>query len=224
MTIGELRATAQDIIGPHNGMRPLSASILDEYLYKACTSVFKAIRNWRTRGEANINIVANTASYDLPANVYFVESVVLVNAEGCAERISPIRIDEDKHQEYSSLAPGYYVGEGSTTALQAVYLLPTPLASVTAGLKVRYRKRPTRLSTYSAVSDEFVDVDPDLHLPICHEAAYLYLQRQGSKAAKDFTGLRVYFQNEVASARERHEETHAADFIPTINVRFGGLE
>ena len=222
MTTGELRATVTDLLGPNNGLRPLSAPMVDELLLKAAYSVNKALLNWRTRGETSINVVASDASYDLPANCLFVESVVLVDGDGTATRILPIRIDEEKHQDFTSLTPGYYISAGSTDSLQAVNLLPTPSENVTNGLKVRYRKRPASPNTY-AVTAEYDAVDPELHLALCHEAAYLFLERQGSKAAKDFADYRGYFQREIALARQVHDETRQPYFIPTIKADFGGF-
>ena len=223
MTCGELRATVQDLVGSHNGIRAMSATMVDEFILKASYSVFKAIRNWRTRGEATSSIVAGTASYDLPAALHRIESVVLMDDSGEYQELSPIPHDS-KHLDYENSGPAYYVTQGSTTALPAVVIVPTPASSIANGLKVRYRKRPTRLSSYSAVTDEYVDCDEDLHLALCHEAAFLYLERQGSKATKDFASYREYFQREVALAQAFHDEERQPDRIPTVRFETRALD
>ena len=223
MTCGEIRATVMDLIGPHNGMRPLSAPIVDELVYKACHSVFHEIRNWRSRADTTANIVAGTASYDLPSDYLVMESVVVADASGEFAQINPIRFDEQHLDWGDSGVVGYYVDQGSTVALAAIVLVPTPATSATNGLKIRYRRRPAKLSTFASVDTEFTDCDANLHLAICYEAAFLYLSRQGSKGIKDFAGYHEYFQNEVGLEKKRNQETWQTDFIPTINIRFGGL-
>lgn len=223
MTCGELRAVCMDLIGPHNGMRPLSAPLVDELIYKACHSIYHEIRNWRSRKDATINVVAGTSSYDLPSDFLAMESVVIADAAGNYHRILPIPFD-DKHLDYSASSTiAYYMDLGSAPGVAAIVLLPAPTLSVTAGVKVRYKRRPSKLSTFATVDTEFTDIDPVLHLPLAHEAAWLYLSRQGSKAIKDFSAYHQYFQDEVGLEKRRQQETWQHDYVPTIDIQFGHL-
>lgn len=224
MTVQEIRATVQDLIGPHNGLRSLSAPVLDELVLKAAYAVFRNVTSWRTRGETTINIVASTASYDLPSNFLKMETVVMKDgASNDYVQVRPIIFDEKHLYTDGSDQQGYYITAGSTAGLQAVVIVPTPSTSVTSGMMVRYRKKPSKLSALTA-TDEYNEIDEVLHLPLCHEAAYLYLSRQGSKASKDFMGYREYFQMELANHTRHEDENFQRDFINTIDFRFGGLE
>lgn len=223
MTVGELRATTQDLIGPHNGMRPLSPAIVDEYVLKACYHVFHEVLNWRTRATHTANVVNGTATYDLPATVLNILSVACVDTSGQSTRIRPIPFD-DRYKEFEgSLVSSYYVTESVTAGQMALVLLPTPATSVTNGLTVEYRRRPLRLSTF-AVSDEFTECDEALHLALCYEAAWLYLSRQGSKSIKDFSSYHQYFDAELMAEKRRNQEEWQQDSIPVVNFQFGGLE
>ena len=223
VTVGEIRGTVQDLVGPHNGMRPLSAAMIDDHIHKACHTVFHEVLNWRSRATATINLVADDASYDLPADCLNILSVACVDTSGQRTRIRPIPFDE-RYRDYSGSSVGaYYVTQGSTAALMGLVLLPTPTASVTGGLTVEYRRRPAKLSTFD-VGAEFTECDAALHLPLCNEAAWLFLAKQGSKPIKDFAGYHAYFESELANEKRRNQEEWQQDAIPVVNIQFGGLE
>lgn len=224
VTVGELRSTVQDLIGPHNGMRPLSATMIDELVQKAQTHIFHEITNWRSRADTSINVVASTATYDLPTDYLSMISVTLSDGSTFSQ-IRPLPFDLQHDEDYYTVtSPRYIVDASSTAGRAAITLLPTPTTSVTSGLAVRYKRRPTRLSSYAAVTTEVTDIDPNLHLPVAYEAAWLYLSRQGSKSIKDFAGYHQYFLEEVANEKRRSQEEWQQDFIPTIVPTFGGLE
>lgn len=226
MTAGEMRGTVQDLIGPHNGMRPLNAATIDEFIFKATHTVFHEVLNWRSRGKATVNIVAGTAAYDLPADFLNMLAVWTYNSSGEGAQLLPIPYDQryEYSQRHAVDTYGvYFMDVGSTPDLASINLIPTPTTSITGGLKIHYRRRPARLSTF-AVSDEYTEVDPAMCLPVCYEAAWLYLGRQGSKAIKEFAAYHDYFRGEVLVEQRRNQEEWQQDQQPGINIRFGGLE
>lgn len=218
-----MRATIQDLIGPHNGMRPLSSSIIDDLVNKACHSVFHEVLNWRSRASTSIDVVSGDATYDLPSDWLNMQSVHLADANGVVTQIHPIPY-ADRLLDYSLASPGcYHIAVGSAAGVAGIVLLPTPTQSITAGLRVQYRRRPAKLSTFS-VTDEFTECDVSLHLPLCYEAAFLYLNRPGSKVMKDIVAYHTYFNDEVAIEKRRQQEEWQQDLIPVVDFRFGGLE
>jgi len=224
VTVGEMRGQIQSLIGPHNGMKTLSAVELDDLVHKACHNVFHVVRNWRTRAETSIDLVAGTAGYDLPSDLLRIESVTVPNLNGSdTVQVRPVPFDDKHLYTGDDCKQGYYLTSSTTPGIAKLVLLPTPASNATDGLEVRYRRRPVKMSTFG-VNDEFTEVDTSLHLPLCYEAAFLYLSRQGSKAIKDFASYHQVFVAEVNLERERQQETWAMDASPTISVSFGGLE
>ncbi len=223
MTIGEMRGTIQDLIGPHNGMRPLNAAMIDDLVHKACHSVFHEVLNWRSRGNSTVNVVSGDATYDLPSDYLTMLSVHIADTNGVLTQIRPIPY-ADRLLDYSLASPGcYYIALGSAAGVAGIVLLPTPTQSITSGLRIQYRRRPAKLSTF-AVTDEFTECDTNLHLPICYEAAFLYLNRPGSKVMKDIVAYHSYFNDEVAIEKRRQQEEWQQDLVPVVDFRFGGLE
>ena len=223
MIVGELRATTQDLIGPHNGMRPLSAAVIDEYIYKACHQVFHEVLNWRSRATHTANVVEGVETYDIPADVINILSTACVDTAGQTTRIRPIPFDERYKSFEGNVVASYYVTTSATPGVMSIVILPTPTSTVVNGLTVEYRRRPAKLSTF-AVGDEFTECDDALHLPLCYEAAWLYLSRQGSKGIKDFAPYHQYFVEELAAEKRRNQEEWQQDLIPVVNFQFGGLE
>jgi len=226
MTVGEMRGVCQDLIGPHNGLRPLNAATIDEFIYKATHTVFHEVLNWRSRSRVDIDVVADTASYDLPTNFLNMLAVWSYNTSGDGAKLLPIPYD--KRYEYAernavNTVGVYYIDAGTTPGRPTINLIPTPSASISDGVKVHYRRRPARLSTF-AVSDEYTEVDPAMCLPVCYEAAWLYLSRQGSKSIKDFASYHQYFESELAAEKRRNQEEWQQDQIPVVDFQFGGLE
>lgn len=225
MTVGELRATVQDYIGPNNGQRSLSAALIDELLFKGAAAVYREIVDWRSRKTYTASIVASTASYDMPTDIGRILSVARlgldVDASDAWTQLRPVLID-DSHYDYEEIGPAYYLEVSSTPGLPKLTLLPTPDTAVTDGLKVRYQKKPARLSTF-AVSAEYTEVDEALHLPLAQYAAWLFLSRQGSRQAKDSSPFLAYFNEEVQREKMRLQETWQDDFAPSIIAPFGGL-
>jgi len=86
------------------------------------------------------DIVADTASYSLPADCYMVIAVAATDSDDNTTLLDSI----DFARTFEAAANGYFLKEGK------VWIYPTPDESVTDGLTIYYISRQTRLTSTSS--------------------------------------------------------------------------
>jgi len=99
---------------------------------------------------AQSNLVATTANYDLPSDLYLIIAVTTEDSDGDSTEREPLTFARTLDDN----ADGYFLRNDD------IYLCATPDASVTNGLSIYYVSRPTAIAaggTTVPLSDDFED-------------------------------------------------------------------
>lgn len=219
MTVQEFRELVQSIAGPHTGLPPMSKAIIETLYFNTALHVVESIDIPWLRGDDSQNIVANQADYYLPVNLHVPLSIhryastyqVWEKLEAVLpEDVIQTSTTDDEYTTYSHC--GVETSAGGDYGRWKIKLYPTPTEAITSGLRVLYKKKPTKLASHSSDSAEIVEFPESLLMPMAHRCVWLLASRGGmGNASKDIASYNLFYESELRRVAARFNELQNHD-------------
>lgn len=219
MTVQEFRELTQAVAGPHTGLPPMSKAVIDSLYFNTALHVVESIDLPWLRGDDSQNIVAGQADYYLPVNLHVPLSVHrYASTYQVWEKLDAV-LPEDAIQtstvndEYTTYSHcGVETSAGGDYGRWKIKLYPTPTEAITNGLRVLYKKKPTKLASHSSDSAEIVEFPESLLMPMAHRCVWLLASRGGmGNASKDIASYNLFYESELRRVAARFNELQNHD-------------
>lgn len=219
MTVQEFRELTQAVAGPHTGLPPMSKAVIDSLYFNTALHVVESIDLPWLRGDDSQNIVAGQADYYLPVNLHVPLSIHrYASTYQVWEKLEAV-LPEDAIQtstvddEYTTYSHcGVETSAGGDYGRWKIKLYPTPTEAITSGLRVLYKKKPTKLASHSSDSAEIVEFPESLLMPMAHRCVWLLASRGGmGNASKDIASYNLFYESELRRVAARFNELQSHD-------------
>jgi hypothetical protein len=221
MTVQEFREVVQSLLGPQTGLPPMSKAVLDSLYFNTAQHVVESIDLPWLRGDESQNVVAGQADYYLPTTLHFPLSLHLYNTSEQQWWKMDAVLPEDAIQvvgdeEVTKYAHcGIETADGGDRGRWKIKLFPTPTVAITNGLRVLFKKKPTKLASHPSDSSEIIEFPESLLMGMAYRCAWLWASRMGAPGAtKDIGVYLQFYEEEMRRINARFGSLHTPDVRP----------
>lgn len=227
MTPKDLRKRVSRLISATPGLPPLDKPTIDELYFDAAIKAAELVDVPALKATLLIDLVAGQKDYLVTDDLLeFVDIQWFNQITGYYETLSSVELSTLSQYRGNELVyahAGKYRTPGADFGKNILRLSAAPSESLTGGILVSYRLKPTRLELIDDAAS-IIDFPDNVQALIPYQIAFYFFGQQGAKPIKDLgANYGQYFDNECRRINGRLGEQQQRDNRRQISTDWGGM-